>query len=300
MERLIRQRLAGDEELKSLLARFGAEPAIYYGKAISDTDSPERFYPHIILSADKFSDAQHGVAGLLTADIICSQDTIPPEPIEKFVRNLLEGVLFKAEEVFLLKWQRTEKFAEQNAERTALIVGATMTFEIYELPCGLTASPDAIQAAQLWAEHWDKNLVVVGLTDFGEIFVPSREHPALWISQANLNMARQLNVVTYVTTDLNFHIFAPGVQARREWLVAIYHALVLAKAIELDDHSPMRLQNADIDFNANEIQGQLKTSWEYGIPRRITYAHPLKNLETEHVGEPLRRYDGYMFQNRER
>ena len=112
---------------------------------------------------------------MLTADIICSQDTIAPEPIEKLVRNLLEGVLFKAEEVFLLKWQRTEKFAEQNAERTALIVGATMTFEIYELPCGLTASPDAIQAAQLWAEHWDKNLVVVGLTDFGEIFVPSRE-----------------------------------------------------------------------------------------------------------------------------
>ena len=293
MERLIRQRLAGDEELKTLLARFGTEPAIFYGKAIADTDTPEIFYPHIILSADKFSDAQHGVAGLLTADIICSQETIPPEPIEKFVRNLLEGVLFKAEEVFLLKWQRTEKFQEQNAERTALIIGATMTFEIYELPSGLTASPDAIQAAQIWAQRWDKNLVVVGLTDFGEIFVPSRERPALWISQLSTNLARQIYSVSFVTTALNFHIFAPGVQARREWLTAIYHALILAKAIELDDHSPMRLQAADIDFGADEIRGQLKTTWEYGIQRRFVYAHPLKNLEIEHDGK-LRRYDGYL------
>ena len=293
MERLIRQRLASDEELTSLLASFGTEPAIFYGKAVADTDSPERFYPHIILSADKFSDAQHGVAGLLTADIICSQETLPPEPIEKFVRNLLEGVLFKADEVFLLKWQRTEKFEEQNAERTALVLGATMTFEIYELPSGVTESPDAIEAAQMWAQHWDENLVVVGLTDFGEIFVPSREHPALWISQSNLNLARQMNITAFVTSEINFHIFAPTVQARREWLVAIYHALLFIKAIPLDDRSPMRLQACDIDFNANEIQGQLKTTWEYGILRRITYAHPLKHLESEHDGA-LRRYDGYL------
>ncbi|MBQ3434087.1 MAG: hypothetical protein IJG24_03465 [Selenomonadaceae bacterium] len=293
MERIIRRRLAGDSEFCGLLATFDTEPAIYYGKSPADMDAPESFYPQVILSADKFSDAQHGVAGLLTVDIICTAMTLSPEEIEPHVRRLLEGVFFRGEEVFILKWQRTDVFQEQNAERTPLIAGATMTFEIYELPSGLTAAPDPIQALQRWLAHWDENVIVIGLTDFGECFEPSREHPALWVSQSNLGMARQMNVQVFVTAEINLHVFAPGVQTRREWLTALYHALVFVKAIELDDHSPMRLQTCEFDFAANEIQGQLKTTWEYGLLRRVNYEHPLNHLTTEHA-DGLRRYDGYM------
>ena len=293
MERIIRRRLAGDEELCGLLATYGNEPAIYYGKPVADSDSPQNFYPHMILSADKFSDAQHGVAGLLTVDILCAAMTLSPEEIEPHVRRLLEGVFFRGEEVFLLRWQKTELFQEQNAERTPLIAGATMTFEIYELPCGLTATPDPIQALQRWLACREENAVIIGLTDFGECFEPSRERPAFWVSQSNLSTARQMYVQVFVTAEINLHVFAPGVRSRREWLTDIYHALVFAKAIELDDHSAMRLQSCDFDFNANDIQGQLKTTWEYGLLRRVNYAHPLNHLETEHTSG-FRRYDDYM------
>ena len=207
---------------------------------------------------------------------------------------MLEGVLFKDEEPFILQWQKSELFNEPAAERTALIIGETMTFEIRELPSGVTASPDPIQALQNWAAAWNENIVVVGLTDFGEIFVPSRERPALWISPATLSTSRQMNVSTFAQAEIRLHIFAPDVRIRREWLMAIYHALAFMKAIELDDHSPLRLQNCEFDFAASEIQGQLKTTWEYGLRRRINYAHPLNHLEIEHFGGELKRYDGYL------
>ena len=293
MEQLIKRRLAEDAELVSQLASFGMKPAIFYGKAPADVDSWEISYPYIILTADKFSDAQHGVAGLLTVDIICSSMSTKPEDIEPLVRLLLEGVFFKGEEVFILQWQKSELFQEQNAEKLALIIGMTMTFEIRELPNGITATPDPIQALQLWAQHWEENLVVIGLTDFGEIFIPSRERPALWISQTNLNLVRQLSVTAFVEADINFHVFAPGVKVRREWLIALYYAIVFAKAIQLDDGSPMRLQSCEFNFSANEIQGQLRTTWEFGILERHRYAHPLKKLETTHDGK-IKHYDRYL------
>ena len=102
MERLIKRRLAEDEELISQLASYGNGPAIFYGKAASDTDSWQN-YPYIVLMADKFSDAQHGIAGMLTVDIICSSMAPQPADIEPLVRKLLEGVFFRGEEIFLLQ-----------------------------------------------------------------------------------------------------------------------------------------------------------------------------------------------------
>ena len=294
MERLIKRRLAEDEELISQLASYGNGPAIFYGKAASDTDSWQN-YPYIVLMADKFSDAQHGIAGMLTVDIICSSMAPQPADIEPLVRKLLEGVFFRGEEIFLLQWSKSDLFQEQNAERTALVVGMTMTFEIRELPNGETSTPDPIKALNAWAACWNKNLAVIGLSDFDEIFVPSREHPALWISQKKLSMSRQqMGVTVFVTAGINFHVFAPGVQIRREWLIELYHSLVFVKAIELDDRSPLRLQTCDFDFGADEIQGQLKTSWEFGIFRRINYEHPLEKLDVEHAGGELRDYGRYL------
>ena len=298
MERLIRQRLAEDVELNSMLARFGNDPAIFYGKAPADVDSWEISYPMIILQADKFSDAQHGVAGLLTVDIICSAMSTQPEPLEKFVRRLLEGVFFQSDEVFFLRWNKSDAFQEQTAERTALIAGITMTFEIRELPKGETATPDPIQSLNEFFAQWDANLVVIGLTDFGEIFVPSRESPALWISPQKLSMSRQMYETAFVEAIINFHVFAPGVQIRREWLTAIYHTLAFAKAIPLTDKSPLRLLNCELDFGSDEIQGQLKTTWEFGIFKRVNYAHPLNHFETEHHREPLRQYGKYLERKR--
>ena len=156
----------------------------------------------------------------------------------------------------------------------------------------MTAAPDPIQAMQVWADRWD-DLVVVGLTNFGDIYVPTRDKPAVWFSATNIKYDRQVAVTVFVTADINAHIFAPDVCSRREWAAALSHSIMFEKVIPLADGSPMRLQSADLNLTASEIQGQVRMSFEYGILERHKYAHPLKQLAIEHGGR-LKTYDRYL------
>lgn len=291
MEAIIRRRLIGDAELCTLLAALGNEPAIFYAKTADDV-AMQVNYPQIVFTTDKFNDAAYGLMGTLNVEIISSQETTKPEVIARLVKRNLENVLFRSDAPFVLRWQKSEPFVEQNAERTPLIIGLMMTFEIYELPCGVTAAPDPIQAMQVWAQRWD-DWVVVGLTDFGEFYVPTRERPAVWFSAVSIKMDRQMMMSVFVDADINAHIFAPDVCSRREWATALSHALMFVKAVPLADGSPMRLQTCEQRFDASEIQGQVKIGFEYGLRERKVYEHPLNKLQTEHGGK-LRRYDGYL------
>lgn len=291
IEELIYKRLKDDMALSNLFADFGKEPAIFYSKGTYDSDA-EMFYPHIILDVERFSDALHDVAGFLMVDIFCSATSICTEDIERIVRKSLENVFFKSQEVFILNWSKSESFQERASESTPLIVGMTVTFEIRELPNGIISTPSPVQALQEWAQHFEE-FVVIGLTDFGEIFEPTREKPALWISQTNLKLLEEQARTAFVSADINFHVFAPSVAIRREWLTELYHALIFSKAIQLSDGSPMRLESCTFDFSASPLQGQIKTNYEFGILARKTYAHPLNKVITEHSGK-IKSYSNYL------
>lgn len=290
MESAISRRLAGNENLCAILGRFGDEAAIFYAKAPADTDSPESFYPQIILSADKFSDARRGVSGLLTAEIICSQEVTPPEPIEQLVRESLEGVFLRQEngEIFSLRWQKSDVFAEPASERTSGIIGALMTFGIYEYPCALTSDPDPIWAINSWAEAWDENLTVIGMTEFGEVFEPTHEKPAVYFDLTARDLNEQVNSVVWVDGTIKGHVFAPNVKSRREWLNAMQQTLMLQGAVRMADDSPMRLMDSKLNFAADEIDGQLTLVMRYGILRKFKYAHTLMTREVE-FDEDIRR-----------
>ena len=262
---LIRTRL-----LEHLRGEVGER--IYYQKAADDV-ALEKNYPQIILSAEKFTDAVHGVSGLLTAEIICSQES-KPEPIEKKLRASLEGVFFRGEEIFLLKWQRTELFEEPASERTPLIIGMAVTFAIYEFPSARTVAPDIIEGLESWALELDA--VIIGVTDFGEVFEPRRETPAIYFSVEEVRTARQLNAAVFYTAKVRLHLFAPKVRERRAWLSAINNELHFIKAIKLDDGSPARLQGTQYDLRRDEIAGQIEMTLEYGARRRFDYTHGLR------------------------
>ena len=277
MESSIRRRLEKNGELTTLLAKFGTEPAIFYQKAPDDTDAPERMYPQIILAADKYSDAQKGLAGLLTIDVITSQETNPPEPIEKLIRNSLEGVFFKPTtgEIFSLKWQRTDIFTEPASERMPLIIGATLTFDIYEYPSAETSTPDPIEALNHWATAFDDDLTVIGVTEFEEFFEPSREKPAIYFDVQDITLVEQQSAAVYLDVVTNIHVFAPTVKARREWLTAIHEDLLLRGYVWLSDNSPMRLLESKYSWAASEVEGQIKMKYSYGLLRKPEYAHTL-------------------------
>lgn len=280
MERLIRKRLKQNRELSKILAGFDGEPAIFYAKAPDDVDK-EFSYPQIILSAEKFSDTIHGVAGLLNVEIICTNSTLTPEPIEKLIRKSLEGVLFNGDEIFLLKWSKSEVFTEPASERMPLVIGLETTFEIRELPSAETSSPDAIQALNDWA----KEVFVVGRSEFEDFFIPSRECPAVWFETERTRMKGQQAAVVWLEEQVRGHVFAPSVRARREWLAFLSRELMSLKAVPLRDGTPLRVTGVEADYTAEEASGQMKITCEFGALRKSEKTIPINVREYDWSGK---------------
>lgn len=247
---------------------------VFYSKAASDAYLEEN-YPQIIIETERFSDAVHGVAGLLHVEIICAETGIKPEEIEPEIRRLLEGVFFRSERPFILKWNKSEVFSEPASERLPLIIGTDLTFEIYEFASGITSEPDAITG--LWDYYADA--VIIGRDDFGEVFIPTNESPALYFSIAEIKLARAMYSSVFVRATVKVHVFAPDLIARQKWLTAIYQELALVKAIKLRDGSPMRLEDFNYNLSADEIAGQLTLEYEYGIPRRFEFGSPINKIK---------------------
>ena len=280
MEKLIRKRLLLNRDLCRILAGLDNEPAIFYAKAPDDV-AMEINYPQVILSSEKFTDAIHGVAGLLTIEIICTQATLTPEPIEKLIRQSLEGVFFHGKEIFLLKWAKSETYTEPASERLPLVIGLEMTFEIREFPCAETSTPDAIQGLN----DWVKDIFVVGKTAFDNFFMPSREYPAIYFESTAEKMTGQQAAVAWVEAQVRGHIFAPTVRARREWLTILSRRLMTLKAIPLGDGSPLRIVGVDVDYTADELSGQLKILCEFGVLRERQKTIPINHREYDWSSE---------------
>ena len=288
MERLIRKRLTLNRDLAKILAGLDGEPAIFYAKAAQDTDK-EFNYPQLVLSVEKFTDAIHGVAGLLTVEIICTQATLTPEPIERLIRESLEGVFFRGAEIFLLKWVKSEPYTEPASERLPLIIGLEMEFEVREYPNAETSTPDAIQALNDWAGR----IFVVSRTPFEDFFIPTREYPAIYFETLSERMTGAQAAVAWTEATVKGHVFAPKVRMRREWLTILSRDLMTLKAIPLRDGSPLRVTDVEVDYSADELAGQLQIKCAYGVMRDkvktipINHCHILKDNKR-------RKFDRYM------
>ena len=279
METIIRRRLATDAELCAHLAVYGSDAAIFYRKAPADTDSPESFYPHVVLNVDRYSDPQKGVAGMLNVDIICTQVTEPPEDFERIIRRRLEGVFMRPTdgEIFSLKWQRTDVFTELEREKTPLIIGASMTFELYEFPLVETSEPDPIAALNAWASQF--GVAIIGITEFSDFLEPTRERPAIYFDVQKIRLGEQHSTATFVSATVNLHVFAPDVRTRRQWLTIINQQLIMERIICTADGARLMLEDFEYLWAASEVQGQIQYKFTFGITREYPYAHPLIGKE---------------------
>lgn len=265
--RLIRQRLLTNPRLEELLGG-----RIFYAKSPYDTDA-EKTYPQLILTLERLTDAVHGVAGNLTATIICSQETVPSELIERPLRLALEGVFFNDERIFSLKWKKSEPFAEPAAERLPLIVGLEVEFEVREYPSAETSTPDAVQGLN---DFFAEKCCVIGRTPF-EIFVPTNGLPAVWFETQAAKMTTRTYATTWLEATIRGHLFAPDVTSRRLWLTQFLNELSTVKAIRLRDDSPLRIENVEVDFAALDLDGQLKITAAYGLPRLEVFTTPINH-----------------------
>lgn len=300
MEKLIRRRLAENEKLTKILASFEInhqiEPAIFYQKAPDDISfKGNEQYPRITFIVDKFSNAERGIMGVLGVDIICAETSTTPEQVEALVRQSLEGVFFTPSNsvTFSAKWRESSLITEPASEKMALVIGISLSFDLYEYPLLETSDPDPIAAMCEYALTWDKDLVVIGRSELPEFFTPTRKRPAIYFSKETMRIETQTNTVVWMRGFLNVHLFAPTLIDRHEWLEQLNQSLGYAGEVTMLDYSPMFIISTAYDYHSDEIKGQIKLDVRYGLLRRPEYAHAIMQGNFS-KSEPAVRWNPFM------
>lgn len=278
MENLIRQRLIENEELIKILAKFGDEPAIFYQKSPEDIQwQKQNQYPRVIFAIDKFSNAERGTYGALSFEIVCSETSTSPEEVEILIRRSLEGIFFTptAGETFSAKWRDTSLMQERISDKENLIFGALVNFDIYEYPAIKTSDPDQVAALNEYALNWYKKFFVIGESELPPFLEPTRERPAIYFSRKNFRSKIQRNSDVRIDGTIQFHLFAPTLKDRIEWLTEFFYSLFLDGEVTLLDGSPMFITDLQDNFSFDEVRGQISIDVNFGVLRKPDYAHIL-------------------------
>jgi len=269
-----------NKSLSALLTVYDGEPAIFYQDVPDDTQRGkwgEAQYPRITFSLDTFTHAAREKAGSLSVDITCSETGATPEEIEPFVKEALAGVLFTPTngDTCAVTWKETQVFSERITEREAMLLGMSISFDVYDFPCMETSDPDPIMAINYFARWWDKSLSVIGVSELPGIFVPTREKPAVYFSRISAVTDYATCAVVWMNGEIGVHFFAPTFKDRSEWLEQFSQALALAGEVPMLDGSPMFLQRVNGNTSSDENAGQLKLAVRYGLLRKKKYAHTM-------------------------
>lgn len=267
-------------QIATLMTSFDDKPAIFYQDVPDDTQGKhwgESQYPRMTFVLDKFSHAAREKAGSLAVDITCSETGAAPEDIEPYVREALAGVLFTPDNgaTCSVTWKETQLFNERVGEQEALILGMTVAFDVYDFPSMETSDPDPIMAMNRYALEWDDALMVVGASELPGIFVPTREHPAVYFSRVSTVTDYATCAVVWLDGEITAHLFAPSLKDRNEWLEQFAQGLALAGEVTMLDGSPMFISRVHGDIAQDENAGQLKIGVRYGLLRKPKYAHTM-------------------------
>ena len=281
---LIRRRMVDNAAIAANLSRYAGAPAVFYQTAPEDTDDGwdgGAQYPRIELTVEHHAEAEHDTAGKLHVDITCSETGTPPETIEPLVRRALTGLFFypEGEPPFAVVWNTSMSFQAQSAQQQVpLLVGITADFDIVSFPGLETSDPDPVAAINRYVQEWDKSLTIVSRAECDDYLVPTREHPAVHFRKVSSSIDRMTNTVTWVNAILCVHFFAPELQDRCEWIEQFAQSLALDTEITMLDGSPMFIQNIRGNAAADELQGQLQVTVQYGLLRRPKYAHTMTGM----------------------
>lgn len=276
---LIRRRLVESDALTAKLTTYAGGPAIFYQTAAADKDDGwdgAEQYPRLEFQVEQHAEAEHDTAGKLHIDITCSETGTPPEEIEPLVRKALAGVFFYPEEgaPFAIAWDTSQTFQAQSAQQQVpLLIGITVDFDLVAFPDLETSDPDPIAAINRYAQEWDRALALVTKTEGIDYLIPTRETPAAYFRRLNSTVDRMTNTVTWINAVLCVHFFAPELKDRCEWLEQFAQSLALDTEVPMLDGSPMFIRGIKGDATADELQGQLQLSVQYGLLRRPKYAH---------------------------
>lgn len=286
-EDLLYRRMIENETLKNVLAKYGKAPAVFYQTAPDDTAkgwNQGKQYPRIDYVVDYISNPERKTSGILTLNIMSTEDGTPPEELEPIVRQLLCGIFITPDNAppYSLAWSRSDAFEQDRSNRDGIVTGITLTFDVYAFPLQTTTDPDPVLAMNHYIERLIPAAKVIGgLKPTGQIYTPTPEAPAVYFRLETLQMQRETNTVAWMDGTIICHIFAGGEETT--WLKYIVNELALAGEVIMLDTSPMFLRNLQADNTLDALStGQLRLYVRFGILRRPPYSHPLINANREY------------------
>lgn len=282
LEDVIYTRLTTSTELATLLARYNSIPAVFYQTAPDDSAAgwqQKKQYPRISYLVDYISNPERKTSGVMSLDILCTEEGASPEELEPIVRELLCGIFITPDEgpPYSLAWARSDAFDQAKTDGT--VIGVTVTLDVYAFPAQSSTDPDPVLAMNHYIEHLIPDAVIIGgKKPTPQVFVPTKEAPTFYFRTESLQMERQTNFVSWLTGVIACHIFAGGEEVT--WLKYLTDLLALAGEVTMLDTSPMFLTNLKADSTVSALaSGQLRLYVRFGLLRRPQYSHLLNNID---------------------
>lgn len=139
-------------------------------------------YPRISYTIDMRANPERQTAGNLYLDVWCLDSGTAPEAVEPSVRAALCDVIVAPHEQppYSLAWVTSETFeATKQLDKSARVIGVTVTFDLYALPQQETTDPDPIMAMNAFTNRWSDAVTVIGSDRMGEYTEPSDERRRL-------------------------------------------------------------------------------------------------------------------------
>ena len=287
LEDRIYNRLTGSNNLQRELTSYDGKPAVFYLTAPDDKATgwkQKKQYPRIDYAVDLQRNPERKTSGVLTLNILCTDEGKPPEELEPIVRQLLCGVFLLPDNAppFALSWARSDAFDQQRSDGDGLITGITVSFDVYAFPTQTTSDPDPILAMHHYIEqNAPEAFVIGGRNTVAEEYTPTAKSPAFYFRLEQIQRQRETNTVAWMDAVIACHIFADGEEIA--WLKAITDALAVAGEVIMLDNSPMFITNIKADSTLDALTtGQLRIYCRFGILRQQTYHHPLLHANREY------------------
>lgn len=288
---LIYTRLASDEDLVRILAKYNGDPAIDHLDFADDQqegwEGKEQF-PRISYRYNMQADPERSSAGTLSITIFTNGDIAQITPIEECIKRQLRNVVMKPDDgpPFCVSWMRSDTFQIEGS----VTYYRDVMFDILDFPEQITADPDPVVAVNAFLKELDSDIFLISYDEMGDVYEPTDKNPAMYVSALSFSKRMETFALVYVDVTLSIHILAPSAEYRKKWSRALFNELFRRGDIPYVDGAqkhPMLIDDIRVLNTADYMrQGQIQMKCMYTmLSARIDRENnPLNKLAFETEG----------------
>ena len=288
LEELIYKKFVSSKKMAQNLATFDGVPAVFSPEAPDDNQDGwhgQTQYPKVVYNFDLQANEDRNSAGTLSVSLLCQNNMeIIPERIEPLIRDCLRDVVLMPEggSSYCFTWARTDAFTIES-EKTNVIIGSDIRFDILEYPSQETSDPDPVMATNRYIKELYPNCLILGYDRMEEITEATAEQPVIYCRFLSSEKVRETNTVVWMDGRMAIHILCPDSGVRMKMASDIANMMSLDGEIIMLDYSPMFLKRLQINYKSDYLKdGQIFITGQYGLlryrekPHRLQSAHFVK------------------------